>query len=158
MHNPICSHVHGKKWLLSIRMHFGHRFLHGCACMWNEVEDESCDIVPMPALRLQTRSLGLCCLYSPGFAAEYGTPNGSETWSILEKNKKIKSDCHISVVVCVHMVKFVIFYFVQLWKLHFSFACFSNRYKVIAFKIRLLSKVNRIEWKMLFPFHWKMPI
>lgn len=69
--------------------------------MWNEVEDESCDIVPMPALRLQTRSLGLCCLYSPGFAAEYGTPNGSETW---EKSRGIFF-FSIGVAVYIHMAK-----------------------------------------------------
>lgn len=67
-----------KKLLLTIRMHFGRCFLHGCACMWNGVEDESCDIVSMPVLRLQTRSFGLCCLYSPGVAALCGKPNGSK--------------------------------------------------------------------------------
>lgn len=77
-------------------MHFGRRCLHGCACMWKEVEDESCDIVPMPALRLQTRSLGLCCLYSPGFAAGNGKPNGSEPWEISKNAfQKSTNNCFV---------------------------------------------------------------
>lgn len=77
--------------------------------MWNEVEDASCDVVPMPALRLQTCSLGLCCLYSAGFAARYGKPNGSKTWENVNKifwevyfKKPQLSDFYIGVASCVN--------------------------------------------------------
>lgn len=83
-------------------MHLGLWFPHGCACMWNEVADESCDIGPMPALRVQTRLLGLCCLYSPGFAVSYGKPKGSKRGKYTQLNIKKQqiSDFHIDLPPC----------------------------------------------------------